>query len=229
MKSRPKKAMKNIVISVIYVVCAAISLNACAKNKHQRLDGHAVQNPPPNALIPMAEENADRPRASGERPVRVDGPPPAITECEPPPDDWDTRGGVTPPVRYEVQGAPAGTDALSRALRARHAEDVPRAEDIARDRDAEQQLRYLASHGDLLLERQRALVLLRAFPSEATRALFVQLSQNENLHVSVRVAALQGLREIAAPDDREAHELLERARRSEEPRIRHAVRGTSYD
>lgn len=210
----PMKFWSLVSVMSLLVAC---SLTACAKNKHQRLDGYAVQDSGSMTLEPIYQENADRPRDG------MYGPPPMIPECEPPPDDWHTRGGTTPPVRYQVQGAPEGTDALSRALRARHAEDVPSLDLLRRDPNIEVQLRYLASHGDLMIERQRALTLLRNFPSEATRALFVQLSESPTLHVSVRSLAIEGLAIIADPGDGEAQRILERARQSEEPRLRKAA------
>lgn len=216
MRTLMHRRLKTWQLLVLIVSVCAWSLTACAKNKHQRLDGYAVQSHGAT-LEPVYQENADRPRDDRY------GPPPAITECEPPPDDWNTRGGTTPPVRYEIQGAPVGTDALSRTLRVRHAEDVPDATLLAQDVNIEAQLRYLASHGDLMMERQRALVLLRSFPSEATRMLFVQLSESPNLHVSVRSLAIEGLAIIARPDDAEAQRILERARQSDDPRLRKAA------
>lgn len=176
----------------------------------------ASQNTPP-----ADKEQYDVPDAEGLVPVGH-AEPPRIPECEPPPDDVGSPPAL-PPARYEAQGAPEGTDELARALRVQHAEDFLPIDVFKEDPLSEDRLRYLSTHGELMVERQRALVVLQHFPSEATRLLLMQLAQQDGLHISIRTQALRSLREVMDADDARAQEVLDAARASDDARLQKAA------
>ncbi len=114
--------------------------------------------------------------------------------------------------------APASAAALLPLLRARHREDLPDAETLARHRDAAEGLRWLATKGTPLSVRARALSLLRHYPDATTRAL-LERSAETGGHASLRAAALRGLAGFAdAPDDALRARLLD-ALRDDDPRV----------
>lgn len=219
-------------------VCAAlfcVTLVAC--NKQETTDAVEAQESSVT-LTTVEQEPADRraepspsqyeevydiPSAQGLVPVDGDAESARIPECETPPDDTGTPPSVVPPANYERQGAPEGTDELARALRVEHAEDFLPIDVFKEDPLSEQRLRYLATHGELMVERQRAIGVLQHFPSEATRLLLLQLAQQEGLHIAVRTQALRSLRVIADDEDQDAQDVLDAARNSEDARMREAA------
>lgn len=194
---------------------AGSSLAACAKNTHRAVEAEGTSA----QLQMMHAEPADH-----SKPKRAHSEPPTVPECvTPDPAEPSPSASFSAPW-YELQGAPDGTDALSHALRARGGKDLIRGHELKETPNAEAQLRFLTTHGELVLERQRALALLKNFPSEKTRALLVRLSEAADLHVSLRAAALRSLVAISNDDHTDALEVIERAKNSDEPRIRKAVR-----
>lgn len=209
-------AMRRILAAATSFAVAGASFAACAKNTH-----HAVEAEGTSAQLQMMHsepaDRSDAPHGHVE--------PPLIPECVTPDPAEPATGPSFSAPWYELQGAPAGTDALSHALRARGGKGLIGGDELKEIPNAEAQLRFLATHGELLIERQRALALLRNFPSETTRALLVRLSEAADLHVSLRATALRSLVAISSDDHIDAREVIERAKKSDELRIRKAVSG----
>jgi hypothetical protein len=89
--------------------------------------------------------------------------------------------------------APADVDTIRALLRARHADDLPSAEQLARYPSAEASLRHLAEHGETMVIRVRALALLEHFGSDATGELLLRVVADAQLHPALRAAALTGM------------------------------------
>lgn len=192
--------------SYLCVLLLAVTLPACAKNKKH-------QAAPETEFSTIYQVDADA--SSGGKAIESD-----CSSCD---ESWE-RGMALYPAAYEEAGAPEGTDALSLQLRGRHAETVPRGAELTERANAEAQLQHLVEHGALLVERTRALSLLRHFPSDDTRALLLNAAADEAALLPIRSAALRSLQVIAKPDDTEVQNVLEMARRSPEPRIRASVK-----
>lgn len=124
---------------------------------------------------------------------------------------------------YEAVGAPVGTDALAAHLRVLHVDTLPDVALLAEDEANASRLRFLASEGELLVERQRALTFLVSFPSIETRALLLSVASDEDVPVALRVAALRSLLATMDAGDAEAAAVIEAARQSENARIRSSV------
>ncbi|MFV8752790.1 hypothetical protein ACNOYE_19775 [Nannocystaceae bacterium ST9] len=88
---------------------------------------------------------------------------------------------------------PADLDTIAALLRARHADDLPSAEQLANYPSAEASLRELGLHGETMLVRTRALALLRHFDSPPTGALLAELASDAAIHPALRAAAVSGL------------------------------------
>lgn len=210
--------MKRWGAAFVSLMIAGVSFGACAKGKHHAMEAEAKSAD--DQMQMMHIEPADRSQAQ-----RGHVEPPVIPECVTPSEDMSPYADAPTEPWYEIQGAPDGTNALSHALRARGGKDLIRSDELQDIPNAEAQLRFLAAHGELSLERQRALSLLRNFPSEKTRALLMRLSEDADLHVSLRASALRSLLVVLEPDDEEGQSVIGRARKSDEPRIRKAVKG----
>ena len=85
--------------------------------------------------------------------------------------------------------APAGAETLALRLRARHARDLPRPEDLRSEAELAR-LRWLAEHDRRLVVRVRALLLLVGDRSATTRALVLRVLDS-NAPAMVRAAALR--------------------------------------
>lgn len=193
----------------LWVLLIAMALPACAKNKKSDATADCASQ---SEFTTVFQSAAD---ASSEGEAIE----PGCSSCE---ESWERGMALNPPA-YEDAGAPAGTDALASELRGRHVETVPRREELLERAHAEAQLQYLAENGAMLVERQRALSLLRHFPSAATRTQLLRIASDEKALLPLRSAALRSLHVIASSDDVEAQEVLDAARRSPEPRIRASV------
>src|SRR5690554_6586015 len=181
----------------VSVLLLALVLPACGKNKKNEATSEAA------SFTTVHQSDADA-RSQG---AATDS---DCSSCE---EAWD-RGMALHHPAYEEAGAPQGTDALAQELRGRHAATVPRGEELAERELAAEQLRFLAEHGALLVERQRALSLLRHFASSVTRALLMGIARDEEALVPLRAAALRGLKATADPTDAEVKSILLDALRS---------------
>lgn len=132
-------------------------------------------------------------------------------------------------IDYDDQGAPEGTDALAHKLRARHPEGIPTREDLRADPASPQKLLFIEEHAALMLEQQRALVLMRHVYTDDVRRRLLDRAQDRSRHVSVRSAALQSLAAAADARDSQAQEVLRAARQDENPRIQRAASGTAAE
>lgn len=135
----------------------------------------------------------------------------------------DTPPAATQVVGFETLGAPAGTDALAARLRARHVDQIPKAEDIQAIEQADTMLLFIEANASLMLERQRALSLMRHVYTPAVRARVLELAGNETTPVPVRSAALRTLLVAADVGDAEAAAVVAAAEQSPEVRIRAVV------
>lgn len=89
---------------------------------------------------------------------------------------------------------PADVRTLTALLSARHTEDLPGAEDLARYATAESSLRWLALGAETLVVRTRAATSLQHYGSAETGALLASLIAEPSTHASLRAGALVGLR-----------------------------------
>jgi hypothetical protein len=117
-------------------------------------------------------------------------------------------------------GEPPGDVAtIASLLRARHVEDLPSAEDLAKYPTAEASLRHLAVAGDTMVIRTRALTLLRHFGSDETGALLIEIVRDAAAHPALRAAAVTGLAGQPLDDRAEQLELVVAALRDADPRV----------
>ena len=114
---------------------------------------------------------------------------------------------------------PADLEAVGALLRARHADDLPSADDLGRYASAEASLRHYAREGDTMLVRVRALSLLQHFDSEATASLLVALLSEPDIHGALRAAAVSGSAGQPLEDRPELLGLLSSALREDDPRV----------
>lgn len=126
-------------------------------------------------------------------------------------------------VDYVAQGAPEGTDALARRLRSREIELIPSAQELKADQEAVHKLLFIEDNAALLIERQRALALLRHFYSDEVRARLIERAKDASIATAIRVTALRGLVAASDPSDAEVQQILEQARSDKSPRIRNAA------
>lgn len=132
-------------------------------------------------------------------------------------------------INYDDQGAPEGTDALAHKLRARHPDGVPTRDDLRADPASPQKLLFIEEHSALILEQQRALVLMRHVYTDDVRRRLLDRAHDRSRHVSVRSAALQSLAAAADAHDSQAQEVLQEARHDENPRIQRAAGVSAED
>lgn len=127
-------------------------------------------------------------------------------------------------IRHEAAGAPAGTDALALRLRAHHTNDVPSAEELQAIVGAAAMLLWIEEGAQVLVERQRALTLLRHFYDVGdVRARLLARASDLDVFASVRVEALRSLAAVAPAHDDEAQAVLAAAATSDQARVRNAV------
>lgn len=88
--------------------------------------------------------------------------------------------------------SPPDLDTIASLLRARHAEDLPSAEDLKKYPSAEASLQQLARAGETMVVRTRALRLLEHYPSDTTHTLLVEIAGGPG-HPALRAAAIEGL------------------------------------
>ena len=142
------------------------------------------------------------------------------TACHPSQDEPISNGDaelVEPEV--EPGETPADAATIASLLRARHTEDLPSAEDLAKYPTAEASLRHLAMAGDSMVVRTRAMMLLRHFGSAETGTLLVSLVRDAELHPALRAAAVTGLAGQPIDDRPEQLELITAALHDADPRV----------
>jgi hypothetical protein len=118
---------------------------------------------------------------------------------------------------------PPGTDALEELLRAFHPEDLPSKDALAHHPGAHDSLVWLASNGEPLSMRARALTLLAHHPSPTSSDLLVDVASNPGSHPSLRAAALLGLGGHDLAGDASLRALVEAGLTDPDPRVRHAA------
>ncbi len=129
-----------------------------------------------------------------------------LAACQAGPDEpLDVPAGEQ---QAEPEPDPAEVSTLAALLRARHVEDLPSAEQLARTPNAEASLRWLAIEADTMLVRTRALALLRHFGSPPTGDLLAALVTDSQAHPALRAAALTGMAGQPLADQPERLELV---------------------
>lgn len=125
-------------------------------------------------------------------------------------------------IDYEASGAPAGTDALARALRARHAEDVPKEADIVALENGPAILLYLEANGKMRVEQVRAVQMMRYVKDDAAVTARLQaLVADDAVADTVRVAAIRVL--ASDRDKAQVRSALEAGRASSNARVQEAA------
>ncbi len=119
--------------------------------------------------------------------------------------------------------APADLETIRSLLQARHAEDLPSAEQLGKYPSAEASLRTLAEHGETMALRVRALALLEHFDSAATGELLTRVVTDLAAHPALRAAALTGM--TGQPLDQQPARLpgVVAALRDADPRVQTAA------
>jgi hypothetical protein len=114
---------------------------------------------------------------------------------------------------------PADLETIATLLNARHTEDLPSAEQLARYPSAEASLQHLALHGKTMLLRTRASILLRHFGSAETGALLLAIVGDPQAHPALRAAAVTGLGGQPLDDRPEQLEAVVAALADADPRV----------
>lgn len=140
----------------------------------------------------------------------------ALAACQAAP-TGDTPTGEQASV--EPGSAPADLDVIVALLQARHAEDLPSAEQLANYPSAEASLQLLAQHGETMLIRTRALLLLRHFDSATTGVVLLDIVGDEQAHPALRAAAVGGLAGQPLEDQPQQLAIVVAALRDQDPRV----------
>jgi hypothetical protein len=127
----------------------------------------------------------------------------ATLACHTSPDEPASEPRADEPGAVESGGVPADVETLGALLKARHADDLPSPEQLAKYPSAEASLRYLGEHGDTMVVRTRALALLRHFDSAASGDLLATIASDAASHPALRAAAVTGLAGQALADQPE--------------------------
>jgi hypothetical protein len=122
-------------------------------------------------------------------------------------------------VNVEPGTMPADLETITALLSARHTEDLPSAEQLARYPSAEASLQHLAQHGKTMLLRTRASMLLRYFGSAETGALLIAIVGDPQAHPALRAAAVTGLSGQPLDDRPEQMERVVAALADADPRV----------
>ena len=122
-------------------------------------------------------------------------------------------------VEVDSGQAPADLATIRSLLQARHAEDLPSAEQLAHYPSAEASLRYLAEQGETMVLRVRALALLEHYGSDATGELLTRFAADLELHPALRAAALTGMAGQALDDQPERLAVVVAALHDGDPRV----------
>lgn len=115
------------------------------------------------------------------------------------------------------QGDPVAV--VESLLKARHADDLPDAQRWRSVEGAEEALLHHARHGKPLAIRVRALNALAHFPGEAARGLLIEVARRQEPPLSLRAAALRGLRGHLEGADAETLEVLIHGAKDADPRV----------
>lgn len=167
-------------------------------------------------LETVHSEPADKPAPSGSRNALSDDGRRSARVAE-------DNAAIARDVDYEAQGGPEGTNAMAHKLRAHHPEMLPTREDLRMDPTSVERLLFIEEHSAMLLEQQRALILMRHVYTNETRRRLMDRAQDRSQHVSVRTAALRTLARVVDPKDTQVQEILESARAEDNPRIQQAA------
>lgn len=146
----------------------------------------------------------------------------ALVACQAGPSEpLDAPNADAEPEQASVEpgSVTADLDAITALLRARHSEDLPSAEQLASYPTAEASLQQLAQHGETMLIRTRALLLLRHFDSATTSTVLLDVVQDARAHPALRAAAVGGLAGQPLADRPEQLELVVTALRDADPRV----------
>ncbi|MEM7157126.1 MAG: hypothetical protein AAF799_30010 [Myxococcota bacterium] len=145
----------------------------------------------------------------------------ACAEPTSPAPSTDPRAATEEPPASNSATDPASLESLRVRLRARHTEDLPTPQELARTPGAAESLRHLATHDERMNVRVRALSLLRFDASEATRSLLVEVIEDPAMHPSLRAAAIVG--SGALPLEGELGDLVDEATGDSDPRVSRAA------
>lgn len=126
-------------------------------------------------------------------------------------------------IDFEATGAPEGTNEFASQLLAYHTDDIPRGDELRQIDQIETKLLAIEASAGLVIQRQRALALMRDVPSDAIRARLITRAQDQNESVGIRAAALRSLRAVSNINDVDAHKVLHDAMQDANPRIRSAA------
>ena len=88
---------------------------------------------------------------------------------------------------------PANVEKITHLLSARHPEDVPGPKTWAAHPDADDALKWIATHGPLNFHRERALSILRHYPDPSTKDFLLAFLQEDRYHPLIRAGAARGL------------------------------------
>ena len=164
---------------------------------------------------PAETANTTSTSSSSEAALTQEGetPTPVVTPAE---------EAMTPAVdRYA--DALESTKAIASLLMARHTEDLPTAETLAGHADAEAALRWLASDGDPLVQRVRALSTLRFFSGVETRTLLLEVLSDAEAHPTLHAGAVAGTGGFDLALDDALRGAVEAASAGGDPRVERAV------
>jgi len=103
-----------------------------------------------------------------------------------------TQFMVAPPV-MPTEGAPEDINQVMAMLSARHADGLPTAADWGRRPSAAPALRWIAAHGPLAFQQERALAALRFFVDDESKAFLLEKALDPSLSAIVRNGAVVGL------------------------------------
>ena len=125
------------------------------------------------------------------------------------------------PDRYA--GAPESTRSIAQLLMARHKQDLPGKETLARYDDAEASLAWLAENGGRMVLRVRALGSLRFYTGDTTRQVLLRVLTSTDAHPALRAAAITGSGGFDLDRDTELRAAVEQSARHDDPRIARAI------
>lgn len=117
--------------------------------------------------------------------------------------------------------APEGTAQVRDLLSARHPTDLPSA-DVLAEHNAPASLQWLAVHDTHLLQRQRALTALAAFPSDSVESTCADAAKHTQ--PMVRAAAVRCLAGMGTPT---AWSVVDGMASDTDPRVVHAIEAAS--
>jgi hypothetical protein len=127
------------------------------------------------------------------------------------------------PATTEAPPMPAAASTVRELLMARHNDDVPDRATLDAHAGALEALVWLASHGDPLVVRARALRVLGQYAEDDARAVQVAVASDSNAHPSLVAAAILGLGDRGFGSDADSRRVVESRSSDADPRIAEAA------